>query len=168
MSDVPVQREPQSASPATFDPFRAFRAEMDRMFGGFGLPSMRRFFEGDGGFRMPAAFAGGGPAVDVTEDDKAYHIAAELPGLSESDVQVALNGDMLTLRGEKKQDSEKKDANYYIAERSYGSFQRSFAVPENVDRDKIEAQFSKGVLTLTLPKSTETASRQKSIEIKPD
>lgn len=164
MSDVPAERKPQASTPATTDPFRAFRAEMDRVFGGFGFPAMRRLFEGDTGGR---ALAVGRPAVDVTEDDKAYYISAELPGLSEQDVQVSVTDDILTLRGEKKQEIEKKEANYYIAERSYGSFQRSFVLPENVDREHIEAKFSQGVLTLTLPKTAAPQSQQKTIEVKP-
>jgi len=166
MASAPAERKPQSGTPAAMDPARAFRAEIDRLFSGFGFPMMRRLFDGDTDGRSAGTHAIGRPAVDVTEDEKAYHITAELPGMSEQDVQVSLNDDILTLRGEKKQESEKKEANYYVAERSYGSFQRNFTIPTDVDREKIDAQFSKGVLTLTLPKTAQATSRKKTIEVK--
>lgn len=74
---------------------------------------------------------------------------------------------MLTIKGEKRQESEQKETNYYISERSYGSLQRSFAVPEGVDTDKVAAHFAKGVLTLTLPKTPAAQQTQKKIEVKP-
>ena len=77
-----------------------------------------------------------------------------------------MSGDMVTLKGEKRQEKEDKTENYYISERSYGAFQRSFYIPDGVDRDKIAAQFSKGVLTLTLPKSAEAQKASKKIEVK--
>jgi HSP20 family protein len=73
---------------------------------------------------------------------------------------------MLVLRGEKRQEKEEKEANYYLSERAYGSFQRSFALPDGVDRDKISAEFGKGVLTLTLPKTAEARKQDKKIEVK--
>jgi HSP20 family protein len=148
------------------DPFRAMRAEMDRMFERFGLPSFRRAGELDVGFRPSGGPLAGMPAVDVTEDEQAFHISAELPGLSEQDVEIGLQDDVLTLRGQKSQENERKDANYHVSERSYGSFQRGFALPPNVDREKISAAFNKGVLTITLPKTQPTPPQQKKIEIK--
>jgi HSP20 family protein len=149
------------------DSWRNFRSEMDRQFDRFsdsGLPSMRRMFE-----LAPAetSFSFNAPAVDVIEDDKAYKISAELPGLEEKDIDVSATGDVLTLKGEKQQEKEEKSKNYYLSERTYGgSFQRAFALPEGVDRDKIAAEFTKGVLTLTLPKSAEAQKQQKKIEVK--
>jgi HSP20 family protein len=102
----------------------------------------------------------------VTEDDKAYKIAAEMPGVEEKDIDVSINEDMLVLKGEKRQEKEEKGKNTYVSERSYGSFQRAFALPEGVDRGKIAADFSKGVLTVTLPKTPESQKQQKKIEIK--
>ena len=93
------------------------------------------------------------PAVDITEDDKAYKMTAELPGTSEKEIEVLISGDTLTLEGEKRQEKEQKDKNLYLSERSYGAFQRTFYVPDGVDRDKISADFSKGVLSITVPKT---------------
>lgn len=150
------------------DTFQAFRSEMDRLLdsftSGFGFPSMRRMFD-----VMPSAPSGlsigTAPAVDVSEDDAEYKITAELPGASEKDVEVNVSGDRLTIRGEKRQESERKDQNYYLAERSYGSFQRSFLLPEDVNREKVDATFSKGVLTVTLPRNASAKAARK-IEIK--
>ena len=167
MAVTPVEVKKTPAPRAASDPWQNFRGELDRLFDrfpGFGMPSMRRLFEAapalDEGFSFNV------PAVDVTEDEKAYKIAAELPGLDEKDVDVSVAGDVLTIKGEKRQETEEKNKNWYVSERAYGAFQRAFALPEGVDRDKIAAQFTKGVLTVTLPKSAESQKQQKKIEVK--
>jgi HSP20 family protein len=148
------------------DVWRSFRSEMDRLFDRFdrfGFQSWPSLFlpsDKSVGFSLNA------PAVDVTEDDKAYKIEAELPGLDEKDIEVTVNGDMLVLKGEKRQEKEEKSKNTYVSERSYGSFQRVFSLPDGVDSNKIAADFSKGVLTVTLPKTAETQKQQKKVEIK--
>jgi HSP20 family protein len=86
--------------------------------------------------------------------------------MSEKEIEVVVSGDMLTLKGEKRAEKEQNDNNFYLSERSYGSFQRSFHVPDAVDRDKIGAGFSKGVLTVTLPKTTKAVEQQRTIEVK--
>jgi len=165
MNTTPVEVK-KTAAPRANDPWQSFRGEMDRLFdrfGGFGLPTMRRMFE-----TIPAEsnFGLNLPAVDLTEDDKAYKITAELPGLEEKDVDVSVTGDILTLKGEKRQAKEEKNKNWYVSERAYGSFQRAFALPEGIDRDKITAEFAKGVLTVSLPKSPQAQKQQKKIEVK--
>ncbi len=144
----------------TPDVWTSFRGEMDRLFDRFGVPSFPSFFGASPDFSFTV------PAVDVTEDDKAYKIAAEMPGVEEKDIDVSVNEDTLVLKGEKRQEKEEKGKNTYVSERSYGSFQRAFALPEGVDRGKIAADFSKGVLTVTLPKTPESQKQQKKIEIK--
>jgi len=106
------------------------------------------------------------PAIDMSEDEKAYKITAELPGMDAKDIDVQVTGDTLVLKGEKRQEKEEKDKNYHFSERSYGSFQRAFELPASVDRNKIAAGFSKGVLTLTLPKTAEAQTPAKKIDIK--
>jgi HSP20 family protein len=91
----------------------------------------------------------------MSEDEKAYKISAELPDLDAKDVDVSVSGNMLVIKGEKRQEKEEKDKNYYFSERAYSSFQRTFELPASVDRDKVAADFSKGVLTITLPKTAE-------------
>jgi HSP20 family protein len=101
------------------------------------------------------------PAVDVSKTDKAYEITAELPGMDEKSVEVKLANGMLTIKGEKQDEKEEKKQDYYMRERTFGSFQRSFQLPADVDTDKIEAGFKKGVLTVTLPKSAEAQKSEK-------
>lgn len=171
MVQTPVEVKKASlARSSTPDVWQPFRSEMDRLFdrfaGGFGLPSLRRMFDLEPGWRSESTFTLAVPAVDVTEDETAYHIAAELPGMDEKDIDVAVSGDMLVLKGEKRQDTEEKEKNRYVAERAYGAFQRTFYLPDAVDRDKIAADFSKGVLTITLPKTGAAQKQQKKIEVK--
>jgi HSP20 family protein len=152
------------------DVWQAFRGDMDRLFdrftGGSGLPSLRRIFDLEPSWRYESSFGINVPAVDVTEDDKAYKIAAELPGMSEKDIDISVTGDVIVLKGEKRQEREEKEENRYLSERSYGAFQRTFALPDGVDRDKIGAEFAKGVLTVTLPKTAGAQKQQKRIEVK--
>jgi HSP20 family protein len=145
------------------DPFTAFRYEMDRLFDdffgrGFGLSQ----FEGGSVGRFGAF----NPQVDVTENDKEVKVIAELPGLTEQDVEVSLSNDVLTISGEKKHEKEDKGENYYRMERSYGSFQRAIPLPVEVQSDKVEATFKNGVLTVTLPKSPQATQNRKKITIK--
>ena len=106
------------------------------------------------------------PAVDLVESEKAYEITAELPGMDEKNIEVKVADGTLTIKGEKQEEKEEKKKDYYLRERSFGSFERSFAIPEGVDVDKIEASFKKGVLTLTLPKKPEAQKPAKKIDIK--
>ena len=104
------------------------------------------------------------PSVDMSETKDSFIVKAELPGLDAKDVDVSISGDVLTIIGEKKREEEEKDEHHYRAERYYGSFQRSFQLPTNVQADKVEATFDKGVLKVTLPKVEE--AKKKQIEIK--
>ena len=106
------------------------------------------------------------PAVDVAETEKAYEITAELPGMDEKNVEVKFADGVLTVKGEKQEEKEEKKKDYYLSERSYGSFQRAFQVPDGVDADKIEASFKNGVLTVTMPKSAEAQKSAKKITVK--
>lgn len=103
--------------------------------------------------------------LDVREDEKAFHVMADLPGLSEKDVEITFDEGVLTLRGEKKIVREEKET-LHIAERSYGSFARQLALPATVDAEKIEATFEKGVLHIALPKQTAAQAAAKKITIK--
>jgi HSP20 family protein len=152
------------------DPWHSFRNEIDRLFdrfgGGAGFPSLQRMFDFEPMPRFTTSFNFAAPAVDVSEDEKSYKITAELPGIDPKEVDVTVTGDTLILKGEKRQEREEKDQTYHFSERSYGSFQRSFALPRDVDREKIAADFTKGVLTLTLPKTAEAQKETKKIEVK--
>jgi len=132
----------------------------------FGLPSLSRMFDVRPTLRLATSLTLPTPAMDVIEDTDAYKLTAELPGMSEKDIEVVVSDGTLTLKGEKKKETERKDKNYYMAERTYGSFERSFTLPEGVDRDKVGAEFTKGVLTITLPKKPEAKVEPTKIEVK--
>jgi HSP20 family protein len=170
MAQAPVEVRRGPPARAVADPWNIFRPEMDRLFdrfaSGFGFPSLRRMLDVEPSWRYEAPFSITAPAVDVTDDENAYRITAELPGMTEKDVDVSIAGDTLVLKGEKRQEREEKEKNRYLAERTYGAFHRSFVLPEGIDRDKISAEFSKGILTLTLPKTPDAQKQQKKIEVK--
>ena len=136
------------------NPFLTLQREMDRLLGDFG--------RGVGWevSRLPT------PKVDITETPSALVIAAELPGMTENDIDVTLNDNILTIRGEKKEEREDNDANRHLVERSYGVFQRAFQLPPGYDAEQVQAAFDKGVLKITLPKPKEEQSRVKKIEVK--
>ena len=104
------------------------------------------------------------PSVDVSETKDNFVLKAELPGLEAKDVNVAISGNLLTIKGEKKKEEEEKDEHHYCAERYYGSFQRVFQLPTSIQADKVEATFDKGVLKVTIPKAEE--AKKKEIEVK--
>lgn len=144
------------------DIWNAFRREIENVFERFGDglgtwgPNVARLWARDGFVSL---------AMDVNEDDKAYTVTAELPGLDEKDVSVNVKGGSLIIEGEKRQQKEEKGKDRYLSERSYGAFKRSFALPDDVDANKVAAQFAKGVLTVTLPKTAEAQTARK-IDIK--
>lgn len=138
------------------DPFLSLQREMNRLF--------------DDAFRGLPAIAGNGkallaPSMDVKETDKAVQVTAELPGVDQKDVEVTYADGALIIKGEKKAEKEETKAGYHLSERSYGSFFRSMAI-DDVDADKIDAKFDKGVLTVTLPKVPAAQAKTKKIEVK--
>lgn len=149
--------------PAAFESLTGLRDEMnhlfDEFFSGFErhTPSLFRSYE-------PGWLLGGRrgemtPAVDVAEDDKAVTLTAELPGMKEEDVEIVLRDDMLTVKGEKKSAREEEKENYHLTERRYGSFERTFRLPETADANKIKAAIEEGVLTVTVPKKPEVKAK---------
>lgn len=104
--------------------------------------------------------------LDVKEDEKAFHVSADIPGMSEKDVEVTFDNDVLTIRGEKKIERDEKKDTWHIVERSYGSFARQLSFPATIDADKIEAKFDKGVLTVLLPKQPNEKAKTRKIEVK--
>ena len=169
-SKIPVTTDKAPSALRPRRPLESLRQEIDRLFEDFGIgtwpsPFRSSFFDMDPFRRAKAAFSGR-PAVDVTETEKGYKVVAELPGMDEKNIEVKIASGMLTIKGEKQDEKEEKKKDYYMQERSYGSFQRSFQVPEGVDTDKIEASFKKGILSVTLPKSAEAQKAEKKITVK--
>jgi HSP20 family protein len=136
---------------------RAFRREMDDLF--------QRFFEEPFGTALPEIFTRAEmPKLDFAEDEKEFTVKVELPGVEEKDLRVEAHDGYLTIAGEKKQETKEEKKNYHRRELSYGSFQRSVALPPNAAGDKAKAEFAKGVLTIRIPKSA--ASNGKKIEVR--
>ena len=113
-------------------------------------------------FRLNGEWA---PAVDVTETKDEVVVRAEVPGMTKEYISVTLQENVLTLRGEKKQEKEERNASYHRMERSYGSFVRSFTLPTLVQADKAKADYKEGVLTITLPKAEEVKPKEISISV---
>jgi HSP20 family protein len=134
----------------------SFQREMNRM--------LDQFFHGDIFEEAGTVGSVFSPAVDFSETKDTYIIKAELPGLKKEDVKVTLNNNVLTITGEKKSEYEKKEGNYHRIERSFGMFERSVSIPGAFKSDAIEAKYTDGLLTLTLPKTEE--AKQKVIDVK--
>jgi len=167
VSKSPMRQErAKSPLPSTWQPFDSLRNEIDHLFDDFGRglwqPLRRSIFSTEPGASIQTAV----PAVDVVENEKSYEITAELPGMDEKNIDVKVADGVLTIKGEKQEEKEEKKKGYYLQERRFGSFERSFEVPESVDADKIDASFNKGLLTLTLPKKIEAQKPSKKIEVK--
>ena len=163
-----AKSEGEKKAPArrALDPFASFRSEMDRLFDSYfdtgAFPSMPRMFgaEGVAGERAMVM-----PKVDISDGEKAITISAELPGVDEKDVEVTLRDGVLTLKGEKKYEKKEEKDEVQIMERRYGSFQRSFRLPEGIDQGKIDAKFDKGILTVTAAKLPEAQKEARKISI---
>ena len=140
------------------DPFAALHQEVEKVFDDF-----TRNWPGAAGFGGRGAVA---PSIEIHETDKGLELSAELPGVDEKDVEVTLADNRLTIKGEKKSEREEKQEGRVMSERSYGSFQRSFTLPYDVDASKVTADFDKGVLKVALPKSPELTNKTKKIAIK--
>ncbi len=142
-----------------WDPFRSTSLLPTLTGGGFPMPLFRDLLRAwdESDTLAPSTWT---PPVDISEDANQISVTAELPGFKEEDVHVQLHGDVLTISGERKRESEKKDRNYTRVERSYGQFCRSFTLPASVDRENVKASFSDGLLKLELPKKPEAKPRQ--------
>ncbi len=176
---VPVEKQNggETGAPATVGhPLVSLRNQVDRLFDDFfqGWPSLmsfpRNMFDFDPFKRLSAPLATSigvvAPRVDVSKSDTGYQIEAELPGVDEKDVSVTLSDGVITVKAEKKVEREEKKKDYYLSERSFGTMQRSFELPDGVDAEKISAQFKKGVLAISLPLSKEAKAKERKIDVK--
>jgi len=154
------KRETPHKDDDSVNPVSVLQRDMNRVFDDF----WSRFGQSPG--RSNGSVGALGPSTDISETDTQIEVSVELPGVDEKDVDIALAGDMLTIRGEKKAEKEDKKEGYYFAERSYGSFSRAVPLPPGVDIDKASAVFKKGVLTVTVPKTPEAQAKVKKIEVK--
>jgi HSP20 family protein len=157
------KQEPGRASlPRYRDPFADMRTEMDRVFDSF---LGRSLFGRPAAFGRTEAATTVAPDIDISENDKEIILEAELPGIDEKDVEVIIRDGVLSLKGEKKSGRDEKKDNYHLIERSYGSFERSFRLPDSADEAQIKADFNKGVLRVVVPKRAEAVKAEKKIPI---
>jgi len=158
-----------SNEPAAWHPFESLRREIDHLFENFDSGRLKQPFRRASWemepFRRPN-WAVATPAMDVAVKDGSYEISAELPGMDENNVELKLADGMLTITGEKTDTRNEKEKGYYLQERHYGLFTRSLRVPDDVNVDKIDAQFQKGVLKITLPRKPGTLKPEKKIKVK--
>jgi HSP20 family protein len=138
------------------DPFQAMRREMDDFFSSFAR-------------RWPTTAEVGlqAPAIDVAETKDAFEVTAELPGVDQSDISLAIDGNRIIISGEKKKESKHDEKDWHTIERSYGSFHRAVAFPFEPKEEAVDARFDKGVLRMTVKKPEPSSPSKKTIEIKP-
>jgi HSP20 family protein len=141
-----------------FEEFASLEDRLARLWEGFPFGSVER----SRGKRQVADWI---PPVDIFEDENAYLVKVELPDLSEKDVELKIDNDVLTISGRKKLEREDKKSGYHLIESSYGEFSRSFSLPSNVEGEKATAKFEKGVLKVTLPKKPESKPKHISIKL---
>ncbi|MBC8158154.1 MAG: Hsp20/alpha crystallin family protein [Alphaproteobacteria bacterium] len=162
LRDLTPWRGRREATPAPHaDSFQSFHREIDRLFDDFSRGFSMPFLWND--FSRERALS---PQLDVRETEKAYEVSVELPGIDEKDLEVSLANGVLTIKGEKREEKEQKESGRLHVERSFGSFHRSLALPENADEEKIDGAFKNGVLELTIGKSGEAKVEARKIDIK--
>jgi len=137
-----------------FPELSSFSREMDRLWRSF-------FREGPLARTWEREWT---PSLDLSETEDSFIVRAEVPGVEAKDINISLVGNVLSIKGEKKQEKEENDENYHWRERSYGAFSRSVRLPEDIESGKIETSYNIGVLKITLPKSEE--AKKKEIKIK--
>jgi len=163
-TNIDVTRDrpaPASEHAGALGPLATLRREMDRLFDEFGtsrwpVPGAMRLMA-----EMPPI-----PAMDLVGHEGGYEITVELPGIDVKDIELKVTGDMLVLKGEKREESERKDRDRHVSERRYGSFQRSLRLPQDADAARVQATCTNGVLKITLPKSESARENEKKIEIR--
>ena len=155
---TPARRAAPAFTESLIEPLSRLRGEVDRLFADF--PARWPRFELGG---LGAAIAA--PVIEMTESDKAYKLSVEVPGVEPAEIDVTVDGDMLVIAGEKKDEREESDKGYHYSERSYGAFERRIALPIDVDPDSIKAHVRKGVLQIKLPKSDNAPSQKRRIAI---
>lgn len=156
---VPWRNKTSAVAGPPADAFARMRHEMDRVFD--------QFFSGYGDdFRAPAGWQGWVPAVDVAETDTTVTVRAEVPGVDPEHLDVSVNGDVLTISGQKEERTETKEKDLHRTECRYGAFRRSIALPAEVDVDSVSAEHSNGVLVVNLKKSPQSATRRIAIQTK--
>jgi HSP20 family protein len=138
-----------------FGELSSLRREMDRLWENFfGERPLGRVWEREWA-----------PSLDMSETRDNYVVKAEVPGIDAKHIAISLTGDVLTIKGEKRQEKEEKEEDYHLVERSYGSFSRSVRIPAEVESNKIKASYKNGILAITLPKSEKVKAKEVKIKV---
>jgi len=154
-----LSAKPRQSEGSALAPLSRLRDEIDRLFEDFSFARPpRSLFVFDG---SPAL----NPAMELATTDTGYELSVELPGLEEKDIDIEFADSVITVSGEKREESEKKENGYLVSERRYGSFRRQLTVPADVDPEGIEASFRNGVLKLAMKKDEQAANRTRKIKI---
>lgn len=161
LNDLIPWRSNRGLGERILDPFSTLQQEMNRLFDSVWSGTENRLSPTTG---MNFHF----PSLDVRETGKGYRVTAELPGLSENDVEINLRDNNLIISGEKKAEHEEKEENRFYSERSFGRFQRVIPFPTEIDANKVEAKFQNGVLTVDLPKNAKAQEKMRRIAINSD
>jgi HSP20 family protein len=162
MNLIPWRRRRQDIEPhersVMTSPIRELRSDLDRLF--------EDFFREPWSLTEPSEMTGFAPmpAVDLSENDKTITIRAEVPGMDADDIDINVSGNILTISGEKREERESREENYYHVERRHGSFRRSIELPDSADLDKVEAEQKNGVLTIHVAKQPTATSKHISIK----
>lgn len=164
-TNVPVRQETQPQQETLPAPRRhigTLRAELDRLFDAFEPARWMDFPFA----RLPVADVDLSPAMDLSENGKAYALRIEIPGIDPARIEVKLSNGNISISGEKSSQEQQDGEDFHISERRWGSFRRTVRLPDDVDRDAVEASCSNGVLTVTLPKSAKALAAERKIAIK--
>jgi HSP20 family protein len=159
MALIPWRNKVRERDPEEPSPLATLRGEVDRLFESF---LREPFGGGDWPFGSERGWA---PTVDIAEDEKEFTVRAELPGIDPKDVEVTISGSHLVLAGEKKESTEKEAKGFYHSESRFGSFQRTIPLPDAVDPQNVEAEYSNGVLVVHLKKLPSAAVKRIDVKV---
>ena len=156
-----------SGKVSTFEPFQALRKQVDDLFTNFTgswphfeMPKIEWPTLIDAGTESAVA------KFDLSENGKSVKVVADIPGVDEKDIEVLVEGGVLTIKGKKETEREEEKGDVYISERSFGSFSRAFRLPDGIDEEAVDASFDKGVLTVTLPKTAKKTTGARHVPVK--
>ena len=167
-TNLPARHDEESYPGSLHREMTQWMSQWDRMFDSFFGRAFGLTPSNGQDWGLGSRWRGFNPAINVAENERELRVTAELPGIDPNDIELSVSKGSLTITGEKKEESEDTGNGYHRMERSYGTFRRVLSLPDDVDTDKIDAQFKNGVLTLVVPKLPEEKTGKKKIAIRSD
>ncbi|QEE35319.1 Hsp20/alpha crystallin family protein [Octadecabacter sp. SW4] len=166
-SEIEVRTETPPATVEGWPSMLSLRNEIDRLFDDFGAGLWRQPLSRRVHSLFPASAEWAlQPATELVECDGEYRITAELPGMTAEDIDIKLSDGTITIRGEKSEEKKEEKEDYLVSERRYGEFQRTLSLPSGVNAEAVSADFTHGVLTVTLPKTPEAKQKERKVAVK--